>query len=217
MKRSTRSPKRVTRRVTAPEFTGVLVPEGPGPVSTSVWLSGNVVAFDPGARHPAAAFFVDGELVAASRIKLPGAYAKLALGKRAHEIAGLTRKWVDLEFFKATTSSDGIQGVVYELPKVYRGKKAIGDPNDLIMLAVIAGEVAGRFPGAEAFAVLPREWSQGTKKTTKGDPWDSSRGRRIAARLSPVERSRVQDTHDALDATGIGLYLLGRFEPTRAF
>lgn len=172
-------------------------------------LTKNVLSFDPGARHPAAAVFVRGVLRAASRVKLPGAFAKLPLGQRAHNIAFLTEAWARAQVFGS------IDVVVYELPQVYRGRKNKGDPNDLIMLAVIAGEVAGRFPKAHVIEVTPRRWSGGTSKTTTGDAWDSIRGRRLIERLTPEERACVQDTHDALDSAGIGLWCLGRFSSER--
>jgi len=82
-----------------------------------------------------------------------------------------------------------------------------GDPNDLITLAIRAGEIGGwtRCLGIEVQYVTPRQW----KGTT---PKDISH-RRILGRLSNVEKQRLpklpkSKAHNMLDAVGIGLWWL---------
>ena len=53
----------------------------------------HLLAVDPGIRYPAAALFVDGVLVAASRVKLKTAWAKLPMGERILTVSREIRAW----------------------------------------------------------------------------------------------------------------------------
>lgn len=171
-----------------------------------------LLALDPGIRYPACAIFVDGKLVTASRVKLPGKLAKLPMGERVREVSLLIEAWVSGQGF----NREQIDDVVLECPQVYRVGKSKGDPNDLIPLALVGGYVAGIYVHASVTSPLPREWLGGnTPKASKGDPWESPRGARAARALSDIERSRIVPSHDALDAACIGLWRLGRFERVR--
>ena len=174
---------------------------------------GYLVAFDPGVDHPAVAVFLDGELCAASRVRVPGALDSLEVGERCRQIALLVRDWVlghTYELHTTTGAPAQVANVVAECPQVYRVAKSKGDPNNLIPLAVLDGYVAGLFPTATVTMPKPAEWIGGLKKSTTGDPWKSPRGRLIWRLLRESERPRVQASHDSIDACGIGLWCLGR-------
>jgi hypothetical protein len=113
--------------------------------------------------------------------------------------------------------------IVYEWPQVYRAARAPGDPNDLLGLVAVGAGVAACLEALAAernsrdgsltiYTPLPSEWAGQLPKTKSGDPWESLRGQRVSSRLSSQERALVPKSHDALDAVGIGLWALGRFE-----
>lgn len=98
--------------------------------------------------------------------------------------------------------------LVVEIPRVYPyGGK--GDPNDLIDLAVKAGEIRGRFSWQRSIEAHPATW--------KGSVPKDVHHRRVLAALSAEEvallpktpRSKKYD-HNMLDAVGLGLWHLGR-------
>jgi len=99
--------------------------------------------------------------------------------------------------------------LVIEIPQVYRVGKSKGDPNDLIKVAVQAGQWIERAKlyGASVYRHLPQEW--------KGQVPKNVHHERILAALSPAESARIPklpkaDAHNMLDAIGLGLFHLGR-------
>lgn len=117
---------------------------------------------------------------------------------------------------------------VAEWPRTYRAVRSKGDPNDLLGLCGVAGAtagmlamaVAGRDVTLKAFSYEPAEWTgQLPKDLHRVQRFKSVRAQRIAGRLSDVELPvwRSIETHDEIDAVGLGLYHLGRFEPHRVF
>lgn len=107
---------------------------------------------------------------------------------------------------------NGLPGtiVVIEIPRVYPfGGK--GDPNDLIDLAVLAGEYYGHYrrAGFETVLVPPRTWKGSVPKPIHNE--------RVLAQLTPAERDllprrpRAKDfDHNMIDAIGLGLWQLGK-------
>lgn len=100
--------------------------------------------------------------------------------------------------------------VVIELPRIYpRGGK--GDPNDLIDLAVMVGDLRGFYVrhGFTVRLVTPRTW--------KGTVPKSIHNKRVLAALSDEERAtlpkrpraRTYD-HNMVDAVGLALFQLQR-------
>lgn len=97
---------------------------------------------------------------------------------------------------------------VLELPQIYpRGGK--GDPNDLIDLAVLVGDLCGyyRRHGLGVVLVKPRAWKGTVPKTIHN--------KRTLAKLTAAERAilpvrpRAGDhDHNMLDAVGLGLWQL---------
>lgn len=101
--------------------------------------------------------------------------------------------------------------IVIEQPVSYPGSAV--DPNDLIEIAIMGAEVAGRFmrPGGQILHVRPNEW-----KGTVSKEITAARARAI---LGPMENTRLDEwlskhkrgiRHNLLDAVGIGLFALGR-------
>jgi len=105
--------------------------------------------------------------------------------------------------------------IVIELPQVYPMQQV--PPNDLIVLAFLAGRYAGvgesstgpaKGP-AEVHTVLPHQW--------KGNLPKDLCAIRVRAALTPAERTIVdaidvpeKKRHNVMDAIGIGLFTLGR-------
>ncbi len=170
----------------------------------------HLLALDPGIRYPAAALFVDSVLIAASRVKLKTAWTKLPRSERCLTVARAVLDWYREQPVEQPTKLT----YVFEWPKVYKHGK--GDPADLFPLTGVGMAVAGllydRVHDLVVMDYLPRDWAGSTPKNTSGDPLDSIRGKRIWDRLSEEERSRVVLSHDSIDACGIGLKVLGRYE-----
>jgi hypothetical protein len=109
--------------------------------------------------------------------------------------------WFDLANNRSAT-------VYIEKPVIYpRGHKR---PNDLITLALRAGELAGACPSTPVRYVEPAEWKRQLPK-------DVCHGR-ILEKLTPSERTQIDNVmklvdskrHNALDALGIALWATGR-------
>lgn len=179
---------------------------------------GDLLTFDPGARHPACALFRGGILIAAERVPVDSDWADLEPIDRAVRIALACLRW-------AVARGARPKYLVVEYPQVYRASKSKGDPNDLILLAAIAGAIAGALTmvlGSQEVGLViqsptPGKWAGQLPKTDTGPAWESPRGHRVHSRLSADELLCVQATHDAIDAVGLGLWSLGRFEPVRVF
>jgi len=174
-----------------------------------------LLAVDPGLLYPAASLFITGELQAASRVKVSGSASKLPIAERCRLVGQLIREWYDAT--KKPGDAWEPEVLVVEWPKIYTADKSEGDPNDLLGLAGINCAVATLFPHAKVLSPIPREWTGNVKKSKSGDPWASPRGIRIRSRLSDLEVSRVIPSHDAVDAVGLGLWALGRFERRRVY
>lgn len=165
-------------------------------------------AVDPGLRYPAGALFINDVLVRASRVPIPkGITTKTPIMERCRAIS---RALLD---YAGCTPDE----LVVEYPQIYTRDKSKGDPNNLVPLAVIGGCLSAMLPNARVISPQPREWTGNIPKTEEGNPWDSPRGRRIHSRLTAAEIATVTASHDAVDAIGIGLFALGRFERRRVY
>lgn len=98
-----------------------------------------------------------------------------------------------------------VDTVVCERPQVYL--KNLRAANDLVTLALTAGELVGRI-GAPTTYILPATW--------KGQAPKPICHERIMSALTPEEIGRIElprahkKQGDVLDAIGIGLFHLGR-------
>lgn len=98
--------------------------------------------------------------------------------------------------------------IILEIPQAYpHGSK--GDPQDLITLAMIAGELRGLFRPREVTQVFPRAW--------KGNVPKAIHHPRVLAALTDAERAVLPKRPRAggydgnmIDAIGLGLWALGR-------
>lgn len=84
--------------------------------------------------------------------------------------------------------------LIVEVPQVYREVKQKGDPNDLINLALLAGNLEALISAREVIEVRPGTWKGQIPKHTHHA---RLRGRTGFTGIVP---------HDALDALGIMLY-----------
>jgi hypothetical protein len=175
----------------------------------AAWLkTGRFISVDPGTDHPAVAIWDRGQLVHASRVKIPTAkWRKLEAGERVRLIAEAIR-----EYSLPYLGGERPLAIVGEWPQIYRASKSKGDPNGLLPLAAITAGVAVRF-GVPAITPLPAEWIGSISKDEDNpDCWASARGALVKRRLSVLELSAVVPSHDAVDAAGIGLWVLARLE-----
>jgi len=159
---------------------------------------GGVIAIDPGRRSGFAVFDSSGVLVGA------GVLSDAAiLARPPCPVSGVA---------------------VIEMPVVYPTRNA--DPNDLIDLAILVGDLRGyyRRQGFEVRLVKPRTWKGAVPKAIHNErtlraltpeerallplrprPWGSPR----APLTSPASPASLHD-HNMLDAVGLGLWQLKR-------
>lgn len=169
-----------------------------------------LLAVDPSIRSSGVALFVGGVLVVARKITLSDSM-------RVDTLAVCREMSERIAMF---TGGRVLDEIACEWPQIYRETKSKGSPNNLLGLAAICCGVACLWPDAAAFSYLPREWSGGVPKATKGNAKKSPRAYRIGSRLTlPGEAAIWAKTkgHDAIDAIGIGLYHLGRLTPRRVY
>jgi hypothetical protein len=180
-----------------------------------------IVAIDPGIRGCGVALFWPGSHVHAARyVRNPERQGNGPAEIRAMALA--------VESF-VEDAGRSPEAVVVEWPQVYQGSKQTGDPNDLLTLAAVDGAILALFAHVpEVRRYLPREW--------KGQVPANVCARRILERLTPAECARVDrlplfvealdladrarreiggTDHNTIDAVGIGLKFVGRFEPHR--
>lgn len=169
-----------------------------------------LLAVDPGLRYPAAALFVGGVLVCASRVKVK-LDTKAPMVERCRDIALAVEAW------HRKQSVHDPEILVVEFPQIYTADKSKGDPNNLTPLACIDGALAALFKRSKVLSPKPKDWTGNLPKSEDGDPWKSPRGLRVWGRLTPDERKVVVPSHDAIDSVGLGLWALGRFERRRVY
>jgi len=96
---------------------------------------------------------------------------------------------------------------VIEIPRAYPLGKGKGDPQDLIKLAILAGDLRGfyRRHGLHTELVEPRRW--------KGTVPKDIHGERVLGALAPDEAAILptlpkSKRHNMVDAIGLGLWWL---------
>lgn len=116
----------------------------------------------------------------------------------------LHRAFLLLNPFDGITTNE----LAIEIPQAYHDRRQQkGDQNDLIALAVAAGEIIGRL-GIPTTRYLPRQWKGQVPKDVMVE--------RIKKHLSQEELKRIELPsarslqHNVFDAIGIGLHHLGR-------
>lgn len=189
-----------------------------------------VLALDPSIRAAGVALFRNRKLIGSGTIKLPANIAP-NVPARCLRMAQEIVSWV-VEREAAPAH------LIVEWPKV--SDQSIGkDKNSLFGLAGVVGAVSGQLSMTLASAVAgilseglamqdetlnvvaytPDEWSYGMEKAkTKGQAEKSVRAQYTRRRLLADELLHWPGAeHDAIDAIGIGLKYLGRFEPRTVF
>lgn len=163
-----------------------------------------LLAVDPGIRACGVSLFDGDELIACALVPNTAPEGASA-PSRCAEMAIAVRSWCAC-----------VDRVVVEWPQVYRAgrAKAGADPNDLLLLAGVAGALASEYGYAVVESVLPREWKGTVAKEVMLE--------RILDRLSPSELVLVDGLglakskrHNVVDAVGIGLWVSGRLAPRR--
>jgi hypothetical protein len=174
----------------------------------------SILALDPGLTKPGVALHQDGKIIRADRLRIPKEWAKLEMLDRCDHVAEAAYEW--FEQFKYPFGAGDRLLLICELPQWYGDNKKGIDPNDLAGLCVISGALLGRlrkgWRDIDVLSPKPKEVWGTLPKTTKGNPWKSPRGHRLAARLTPAERDLVAPYHDALDAAGLALFAAGRWK-----
>lgn len=119
--------------------------------------------------------------------------------------------WSEVDMLEAGTPivELGPAVAVIELPVIYPLGRGEGDPNDLIDLAVLVGDLRGfyRRAGLDVVLVKPRTWKGTTPKPIHNE--------RVLRALTPAERALLPRRprakgfdHNMLDAIGLGLWQL---------
>jgi hypothetical protein len=99
--------------------------------------------------------------------------------------------------------------VVIERPVIRRNHPR---PDDILKLALLAGEIAGHFDGDYVQFVTPEGWKG---QLPKDVCWTRARGKlnrdELALLLPAVQRREKKLDHNIADAIALGLWALGRF------
>ena len=182
-------------------------------VPTVTTLAPYLVAIDPGLRHAGVAIFDLGGVLVACEVTRARDKGSDPLALNESVAAYVTK------FVREHLSADKPLRVVAEWPRVFGRGKSKGDPNDLLPLSGCSSACVARLRPETCAAVRPDEW--------KGQaPTDTVVRARVASRLSPREANILAHAehaagktlgHNVLDAVGIGLFAVGRFESLRIF
>lgn len=180
-------------------------------------MSGLLLAVDPGIRGCGVALFKDSALIACAYAKNP-----VKSGSDFDAVISLAKEvygWWNERLFDFYRGGELDLRLVLEWPRVYTASKSKGDNNDLMPLVAVDAAVVALF-GVPARRVYPRDWkSTLSKEQTQA---------RVESRLRPMgggsgEWSAYCEgtdaarslAHNVVDAVGIGLHALGRFEPVK--
>lgn len=171
-----------------------------------------LLALDPSSNRCGVALFHEGKLVVAAYVAVPRkAKVKCPFGQ-AVMMSQLVVLWC---------ADYKISEMVVEWPKIRSATNSKGDPNHNVPLAGVCGGVAiGLGLSLEhCHGYLPKEWTGGDSKdeSTVAAAKTSPRALKTKRRLKGAELD-VWDKakyHDTIDAIGIGLKFLGRFERLR--
>ncbi len=158
-------------------------------------------------KRPGVAVALDGRLLLADGLEVPGKVTDLELGARVDKIAEMVACWFTLWAIPRIERHAGdTLTLVYEWPQVYGVGTSRGDPNDLPPLAALGAAVARELRPNRIVTPKPREWQGGTSKNL-AEPKNSSRFKRLAALIPPAELELIPDDHDAIDAACLALHV----------
>ena len=164
-------------------------------------MTRRLLAVDPSIRSCGVALFVDDVFDNATTLKVPK--RDVSAAERVRAVLELINRWAP---------PVSIDEVVCEWPHVYPygSDGATARPNDLFGLAGVCGALAGMYRCVPVVSYEPSEWGGQMGKAQKRE--------RVLRHLRPFERLRTEKLgQDAIDAVGIGLHHIGRFERRRVF
>jgi hypothetical protein len=165
-----------------------------------------LLALDPGIRGCGVALFRDYTLTAAAYLKNP-----VTKGDEPEAVLAMANEVVQWDL------KHGALDLIFEHPRIYTVSKSKGDNNDLLPLVGVDYAVAVHFGRGFVRRVYPQEW----KGTMPKDVCHA----RVISRLTESERKVLDSAltvagskgHNVVDACGIGLFGVGRFERLRAW
>ncbi len=174
-----------------------------------------MLSLDPGTRGCGVAGWVDGKLDVAAFVENP-----LDEGSGPRECAEAARAvyvWWDQQWFSPDV-------LALEVPQIYQraAGKSKGDPNKIMPLFGIGAALAALFPVAKVMYGVPHDWKGGVSKPKTTKTVYAVKPR-VLDRLSPDEQNviewptSVKKEWDVVDALGVGLFHLGRFQRHRVF
>lgn len=174
-----------------------------------------MLSIDPGTRGCGAAWWFDGKLAGATYIENP---SDKGIGPReCADMAHAVHKWWSSQWYDPYV-------LALEIPQIYQraAGKSKGDPNKIMPLFGIGAALAALFPVTVVHFGTPHDWKGGVKKPKSvKEPYPIKA--KVIDRLSDEEERTVawptngKKEWDVVDAVGIGLHHLGRFERHRAF
>lgn len=168
------------------------------------------LAVDPGLRATGIAFIVGGKIerLALGRPTSPKAPGFLGPDLRAaRETAANALRLIAPEGLLAF--GPRVYAVVVEWPQIYGakdGERRKEDPNDLLALTFINGEIAATFPETSVAAIPPRIWTDGVPKEKRQANFMAPENRQLDA----LERELIMAIkpaglrHNAIDAGHLG-------------
>lgn len=121
---------------------------------------------------------------------------------------------------KVLTSWEQTMGVSYapevlivELPQIYSGKQAKGDPNDLIPSAILAGVLWEKLKPKAIMLPQPKQWKgQLTKEVTTNRVMEKLTDRELTNVSDDLMRVPSNLRHNAYDAIALGIWGLERLK-----
>jgi len=154
-----------------------------------------LLAVDPGLRTTGYALFNAGELVQCGLWEIE---KKKSLEECVWTIAK-----------KSKVFSKHVDKLIIEIPQIYRQRYWMGDPNDLITVAIIVGTVCGCLRIKDVVFTTPSNW--------KGQVPKNIHNKRVLGKLTKQEvrvlngcTVKASLLHNTLDAIGVGLWYLRR-------
>jgi hypothetical protein len=117
-------------------------------------------------------------------------------------------KWLRMAWALGETEERLVE-LVIEVPQAYSGRdKQKGDQNDLILLALTVGAIAGHFWPDQLTTYLPREWKGQLPKDVSER---RSREELRESEVSLVKLPKAKSLHNNVwDSVGIGLFHLNK-------
>lgn len=157
-----------------------------------------VVGIDPGVSKCGVTVLESstGMIIGARLVKLDDASHDNSDASRLHAMALAVR-----DELRTMLDALGRRGVeVLAVERQYIGRQT-GNPEQLVLVAMVAGLLLGAIPAARRVLVWPAQWNRGAKK--------EDTGRALVANLHPLELQAIGTTprdHNLIDSFGIAKY-----------